>query len=123
MLMVKIGVNRFFRMMASRYLAVALFLLPGALRAQLPRGYKASDSIEMAAFSRDSQTGKEEIKFSPGGQYFFTVTTRGLLQSNELESSIWIFDSVAVKSFLQNPSVIQRPNPKPLLRIATSSNS
>jgi dipeptidyl aminopeptidase/acylaminoacyl peptidase len=64
----------------------------------------------------------EGIKFSPDGRSFLAVTKRGLLESNEIECALWLFDSAATKSFLESPSRSPGPVPRPLVRIATAAN-
>jgi dipeptidyl aminopeptidase/acylaminoacyl peptidase len=102
-------------------LAIVFLLVPPALCGQLQQRFTVRHSIEMVTFSRDSYSGKSgSIKFSPDGRYFIAVTRRGLLESNQLESTVWLFDSAAVKAFIENPSSI--PSPTPLVRMAASSN-
>src|SRR5260370_30562648 len=76
----------------------SLALLNGHLQAQEPaKGlptepgayFRVRDSIEMARFER---TGGEP-KFSPDKKYFAVVTSRGLLPFNEIESTLWVFQS------------------------------
>lgn len=81
------------------------------------------ESIEMETFARDPYTGKEEdIRSSPDGRYFSALTLRGLLQSNELQSTIWIFDSSEAKKFINAPSPVRAVNPTPLARMAAPSS-
>jgi len=77
----------------------------------------------MTTFSVDPNTGKEEdIEFSPDRRYFSVVTQRGLIQSNKVESSIWLFDSSAVEKFVKSSSPTQSVSPKLLVRMAASAN-
>lgn len=69
-------------------LIIALAWLP----AHAKRPYAVHDSIELSTFGGNGIT-----KFSPDGRRFFAVTTRGLLPSNHLESTIWIFDTSKVR--------------------------
>jgi dipeptidyl aminopeptidase/acylaminoacyl peptidase len=61
------------------------------------RNFSVKDSIEMARFPRNLSGPV----FSPDGKDFAVVTTRGLMQSNELESTLWIFNMIVVRKFLR----------------------
>jgi dipeptidyl aminopeptidase/acylaminoacyl peptidase len=76
--------------------------------------FAVKDSIEMARFER---TGGEP-KFSPDKKYFAVVTSRGLLESNETESTLWIFQSNEAKKLLWTDDVTKRGDPKILARLA-----
>jgi dipeptidyl aminopeptidase/acylaminoacyl peptidase len=95
---------------------------PTVLAAQPRRRFTVRDSIEMSSFSRDRETRKEDISFSPDGHYFFAVTRRGVLRSNEIESTIWLFSRSAIKSFLRESSPSTRPSARPLVTMASRSN-
>jgi dipeptidyl aminopeptidase/acylaminoacyl peptidase len=83
------------------------------------RGFTVQDSIAMARFSDPSGYDREaEAKFSPDGRYFAVVTSRGLIESNEIESTLWLFDVDSVRSFLQNPGPAPAPKPKVLMKLA-----
>src|SRR5258708_834870 len=87
--------------------------------AQVKRHFTVRDSIEMVAFSRNPGTGRyEEVSFSPDDRYFALITTRGLLQPNQIESIIWLFETSAVKSSIAQSQGTQRPQPKPLVSMA-----
>jgi dipeptidyl aminopeptidase/acylaminoacyl peptidase len=72
------------------------------------------DSIEMARFER---TGGEP-KFSPDGRYFAVVTSHGLLESDEIESTLWVVQSELVKKLLQTDEATKRGDPRILARLA-----
>jgi len=67
----------------------------------------------MARFER---TGGEP-KFSPDKKYFAAVTTRGLLESNEIESTLWVFQSEQVKKLLGTDDPTKRCDPKIVARL------
>jgi dipeptidyl aminopeptidase/acylaminoacyl peptidase len=78
-------------------LIVASFLSPGREIFAAPRGFTVRDSIEMTTFSDPSQVyGSSEAKASPDGSHYVVVTTRGLLESNEVQSTVWVFDTAEV---------------------------
>jgi dipeptidyl aminopeptidase/acylaminoacyl peptidase len=78
------------------------------------RRFEVKDSIEMARFERD---GARPV-FSPDKKYFAVVTSRGLLASNEIESTLWIFVSEDVRELLDASGAAKPVVPKALVRIA-----
>jgi hypothetical protein len=109
--------------LASNVLALAAILwIPTDVLAQGTRRFTVRDSIAMQVFAEDSDSSPNPIVYSPDRSYFFIVSSRGLLASNEVESTIWLFDAHAIKSFLADTSSPHIPTPKPLVRIACSSN-
>lgn len=76
----------------------------------------------MLTFSRDQVTEEQQaIYFSPDRKQFFTITRRGLLQSNQIEGTISLFDTATVKRAL-NQHLGPELQPRKLLAMATSSN-
>jgi dipeptidyl aminopeptidase/acylaminoacyl peptidase len=83
------------------------------------RNFAVRDSIEMARFS--ILTNPDEgrlVAGSPDGRMLAVVTTRGDIETNQLESTIWIFDARAIEQFLQAPPCSPAPKPRALARIA-----
>jgi dipeptidyl aminopeptidase/acylaminoacyl peptidase len=70
-------------------------------------------SVEMARFGRVDH----DPVFSPDGKNFVVVTSRGIIQSNEVESTIWLFATDAVKEWMRR-SDIPAPAPKIFARLA-----
>jgi len=106
-----------------------VFLLPSEkVQGQLPKAMSSSqagthyftvkDSIEMLRFSRDLGSGKSTVIFSPNKRYFATVTSRGVMQSDEIESTIWIFRSEAVKKYLTTHGDAEAPAPWSIAKFA-----
>jgi dipeptidyl aminopeptidase/acylaminoacyl peptidase len=104
---------------------LSLFLVfSGQLRAQDPvhqltgpfsgRRFTVTDSIEMARFER----GDGELKFSPDKKYFAVVTTRGLLPSNEIESTLWVFQSEQAREVLRTNGTTRQCGPRILAKMA-----
>ncbi len=102
-------------------LTVVLFLLSQASLSQVSRYFSVRDSIEMSTFARDP-LAEEDATFSPDGRYFFVVVRRGLLRSNETESIIWVFDAAKVKSSIEKSQRVLNLHPRPVVRIAATSN-
>jgi dipeptidyl aminopeptidase/acylaminoacyl peptidase len=87
------------------------------------RGFNVRDSIEMTRFSDPSDFEKEaRAKFSPDGKHFVVVTSRGLIESNQIESTLWLFDTAQVRSFLQATAPVPEPSPKILAKLAAIPN-
>jgi hypothetical protein len=87
------------------------------------RRFAVRDSIEMAVFLRDPGSGKEDVRFSPDRRYFFVITTCGLLDSNELKSTIWLFKAPSVMEAVLNRSHPADLRPTPLVTMATPSSA
>jgi dipeptidyl aminopeptidase/acylaminoacyl peptidase len=105
--------------------ALALFLISNqeprargrAVESPVPssgRHFEVKDSIEMVRFKRVGG----EPEFSPDKKYFAVVTSRGLLQSNEIESTLWIFASDEVRESLRVSGARKQCVPRMLVRMA-----
>src|SRR5580692_217187 len=104
--------------------ALAAFSVDGHLNAQTPGGeafarrqdlyFTVRDSIEMARFQRRGG----EPSFSPDKKYFAVVTSRGIPQSDEIESTLWIFRSDEVRKFLATGDALQTLAPRMVARMA-----
>jgi len=90
------------------------------LGAQVRQFLTVRRTIEMATFAPDTHTGKQKFDWSPDARHFFVVTRRGVLSSDQLESTIWLFDSEVVKSFIMGPSNVGCCSPKPLVTMAAT---
>jgi dienelactone hydrolase len=77
-------------------LAPLLTILPALASSLLvaaddtPRHFVVGDSITMSDFSEPPQ-------FSPDGRHFVTVTQRGRLPQGDIEATLWLFDTAAVR--------------------------
>jgi hypothetical protein len=85
------------------------------------------DAIEMQAFIDPypfpaTSYPAKEVKDSPDNRWFAVVTERGILKTNELESTIWIFDRGAVGRFLNISPGAEAPKPRAVARIAAVAN-
>lgn len=99
-------------------LAVSLFvgMCCAAGRCQT-RPFSVRDSVEMVTFSDpDTRSPDQPGKLSPDHRHFFVVTTKGILDKNELESTIWLYDVRQVATFV---SGIRKapPPPQALLKL------
>ena len=77
------------------------------------RPFTVRDSIEMTTFSDPYQRSQDaKCKVSPNGRYFFVITTKGNLDSNQLHSTLWLYSTERVHAFLASTKAVA---PKPLL--------
>ena len=96
-----------------------LALIAGAVlacpcTAQVHR-FSVQASIEMVRFSDASANFSGGVVYpSPDGKHIALVTSKGIIKSNEVESSLWIFDTESIKRFLDGRQ-IGSPPPRPRL--------
>jgi dipeptidyl aminopeptidase/acylaminoacyl peptidase len=98
----------------------------GTCRAQ-ERFFRVQDSIEMSTFV-DPETrygdGRDiDVKFSPDGRHFAVVTSRGIIRSNELESTLWVFDTEKVRKSLLSQEQGKSVEPRAVARFANGNNN
>ena len=103
-------------------LCVALAaLLSGQARCQ-QKSFSVKDDIAMVRFNDPSEEANASTQdcdlYSPDRRYVAVVTTRGLLGTDQVQSSISVFDLPAVEGFLQSPS---HPRPKPSVAATVTS--
>ncbi len=108
-------------------LAIVLVLVVPGIRARAAteerssqtstRYFTVRDSIEMARFGRVDY----EPIFSPDGEYFAVVTSRGIIEKNEVESTLWFFSTEAVRECLRRREA-KAPTPKVVARLAAIPN-
>lgn len=81
--------------------------------------FTVKDSIEMTRFADlSSETESTNVLISPNRRNFIVVISRGILSSNQIESSLWIFDTQAVQSYLLHHETMPAPRRRLLTRIA-----
>jgi hypothetical protein len=82
--------------------------------------FEVRDSIEMVRFSDPSElVPGSTATYSPDGIYFTCTTTRGVVRSNRVESTIWVFSAVEAKRYLASRGALTRPPPVRVASIAT----
>jgi dipeptidyl aminopeptidase/acylaminoacyl peptidase len=66
--------------------------------------FEVRDSIAMATFGEPSASTREggSVQRSPNGRYFLVVTSRGIIQSNQVESTLWLFEAQAIRRYLNS---------------------
>jgi dipeptidyl aminopeptidase/acylaminoacyl peptidase len=88
------------------------------------RPFTVKDSIAMQRFTELYPDISERVtSFSPDGRFIVVVTTQGLLKENLLESTIWLFDTVAVKKFSLDPEASSMAAPAVLARLKGVNNT
>jgi dipeptidyl aminopeptidase/acylaminoacyl peptidase len=82
------------------------------------------DSIEKVTFAEDpARSPKDQVAvFSPDGKYFSVITTCGVLKSDEMESTVWLYDAAAVTAFTKSSSGGHAPVGRKIATVATHSN-
>jgi dipeptidyl aminopeptidase/acylaminoacyl peptidase len=81
--------------------AVALFTAIGGYAQQ--HSFNVKDCIAMTRFNEPSGlTNGERAQRSPDRRYFWLVTSRGLLDSNRIESTLWLVDAASVRRFVNS---------------------
>src|SRR3977135_4239804 len=89
------------------------------------RYFTVRDSIEMATFiDPETRFGwglDAQVKLSPDQKRFAVVTTRGTLQSDEIEASLWVFNSEEVRNALLSHDT-RAVVPKVVARVAVVTN-
>ena len=100
------------------FFVIALSLIVNSAGASAQeRFFTVRDSIEMSTFidpeTRFGDGRDAPVKFSPDGKHFAVVTTKGNIQSDEIEGTLWVFDSEAVRRVLVAPDAKPQP-PEPV---------
>jgi dipeptidyl aminopeptidase/acylaminoacyl peptidase len=99
-------------------LALAAIGFRAAASDEQPR-FDVRDSIEMTTFNLPSELEPgSKVLFSPDGRYFLLVTSQGLVDANEIRSTLWLYETEKVRSFLKAASDSSAPKPRTLATIA-----
>lgn len=81
------------------------------------RGFSVRDSIEMSTFSDPyTRDPSATCKMSRDGRHFIVITTKGMLRTNQLRSSLWIYSRASVEKYLSGTAP-DAPQPWLSLRI------
>ena len=99
---------------------LCLLAMPPIMAAsEQPHLFQVKDSIEMVRFSDPSGTDlNAQAKYSPDGRFFFIVTSRGILFSNKVESTLWIYRTQDVIHSMRDPNHGYIPRPKNIAQVA-----
>nr|UXE45429.1 hypothetical protein Hi04_10k_c4921_00006 [uncultured bacterium] len=103
--------------------AVAILWI-GVASSSERRRLTVEDSIGVASFGTDPDTTRlYEVSGSPDARNFALVTTRGRIQTNENESTLWLFETSRVNLWLEHASEVGAPRPRRLVALAASAAS
>ncbi len=101
----------------SRLILICLVLvapLSRQTRCQQRKSFSVKDDIAMVRFNdppeEENASTQDSDLYSPDRKYVAIVTTKGLLATDQVQTSIIVFDLQAVKRFLQSTS---HPKPGP----------
>jgi dipeptidyl aminopeptidase/acylaminoacyl peptidase len=90
-----------------QWVALALCAMCVANAEGVGRGFTVTDSIEMSTFSSPSSGERSpKVDYSPDGRYFLVVTTRGVLNTNQSESTLRVFESQRTIQFVRLEGVV-----------------
>ncbi len=108
------------------FLIVPLLAINGATSNAQDKSFTVRDSIEMSTFidpeTRFGDGRDAAVKFSPDGKHFAVVTIKGNIQSDEIEGSLWLFDSDAVSNVLLAQEAEKTVAPRIVARLAARTN-
>jgi dipeptidyl aminopeptidase/acylaminoacyl peptidase len=82
---------------------------------RIGRYFTVKDSIEMARFGGLG----EEPTFSPDGKYLAVVSSRGIIESNQIESTLMVLETEAVKESLRRKET-KELTPKVVAKLAAT---
>jgi dipeptidyl aminopeptidase/acylaminoacyl peptidase len=90
------------------------------------RAFTVKDSIEISYITHPSMwtVNQDPVVapiISPDQRYFLLVTQRGMLSSNSIESTIWLFDRKVVLDYVARRTTV-RPAPRMIATLRAASN-
>ena len=101
---------------AIRTVAIALLQCLAIVSHTQTHPFTVADDIEMTRFG-DPLAGVtgETAKVSPDGEHIAIVTSKGIIKTNQIQSTIFVFDTASLEAFLQIPGHSHPPRPKPIV--------
>src|ERR1700722_8553104 len=85
--------------------------------------FTVKDDIEMVRFSDASAPQDADVaKLSPDGRYFALVTSRGIIKTDEIESTISIYNSAECEAFVTT-SAATPPRPRETFTMTAALNT
>jgi len=108
-------------------LIVALeFALASGTGSAQNKFFTVRDSIAMSVFidpeTRLGDVSDTQVELSPDLRHFAVVTSKGLIESNEIESTLWMFDSDFAKAALYPDHSSKAALPRVVARLAAVTN-
>ncbi len=100
-------------------MSFALFgLVIGTVTGRAQNSFGVRDSIQMTTFNLPSEMEPgSEVVFSPDRRYFLLVTSQGLVDANEIRSTLQLYETANVRSFLKAASGSSAPKPRTLATV------
>jgi len=95
--------------------------LSSSAEENIKRPFTIKDSIEISYIVGPEEEDPAPI-YSPDTRYFLLVTQRGVLPSNTLEGTIWLFDRQSVRDYSAGKSA-GNPPPRKLVTLSSTSNT
>jgi hypothetical protein len=87
-----------------------------------PRTFSVRDDIEMVHFEDPSEhLSNPTVQFSPDYGYFAVITERGIINTNVVESALWVFQTNKVLQDLHSSGVTPPAGRAPLLRMTATN--
>lgn len=81
--------------------------------------FRVRDSIALTTFNEPSELLHDaKPLFSPDGKHFLIVTSRGIVETDQIESTLWIYSTRAVRSFVRSGSTSHGLRPRRLASAA-----
>lgn len=102
------------------YVWTAALIVACSPSAQTQR-FTVRDSIELTTFNEPSELLQDTKPiFSPDGKHFLIVTSRGIVDTDQVESKLWIYNTTAVQSFLGENDSTSELKPRLLAKVVGS---
>jgi len=80
--------------------------------------FTVRDSIEMERFNDPSaRDPAAQVKYSPDSRHFLIITSRGLIDSGQVESTLWLFNTSSVAHYVSARDGAPAPQPAALVRL------
>jgi hypothetical protein len=87
-----------------------------------PRTFSVRDDIEMVHFEAPSEhISNPTVQFSPDYEYFAVITQRGVINTNVVESALWVFETNKVLQDLHSSGAPPSAGRAPLLRMTATN--
>jgi dipeptidyl aminopeptidase/acylaminoacyl peptidase len=86
------------------------------------RRFGVKDSIEMVRFSDPIPYPDQPASHSPDGRFMVVVTSRGIIRSNQIESTIWLWKTQEVLRYVRSPGSSAEPRPRALVIVSSVPN-
>jgi hypothetical protein len=81
--------------------------------------FSVKDSIRMSRVNNFYADGQSNpVSISPDRRHYLLLTSRGLLESNRIESTLWVLDSSSVERMGRQPNSSSKISPSVLVKIA-----